>query len=218
MPNITLKAPDTNNLRRSGSFAIASGSSPALQELSRQAYSVGAVMKGDLRVDSWERQISNRLADENKNYEVNGCLVPLAGLASKPDLSAQSGNSTGGYLIENEVVDFIVPALRNKSAILGAGAVILPSLSGSNLSIPRVAIPGVAGSGETTDVAIGTIAFEQFKLSANHYHAKLLVSNQLLVQAQDPAIDAYLKDMLLTTVSKLVDKMCMGCLRSCGQV
>ncbi|MEY2602812.1 MAG: hypothetical protein QOH31_570 [Verrucomicrobiota bacterium] len=53
-------------------------------------------MRGDLRTDSWERQISNRLADENKNYEVNGCLVPLAALASKRDLSAQSGNSTGG--------------------------------------------------------------------------------------------------------------------------
>ena len=210
MPNITLKAPDTNNPKRSGSFAIASGSSPAIQELSRQAYSVGEVMRGDLRADSWERQISNRIASENKNYEVNGCLVPLAVLASKRDLSAQNGNSTGGYLIENEVVDFIVPALRNKSAILGAGAVILPSLSGSNLSIPRVAIPGVAGSGETTDVAIGTIAFEQFKLSANHCHAKLLVSNQLLVQAQDPGIDAYLKDMLLTTVSKLVDKICVS--------
>jgi hypothetical protein len=108
------------------------------------------------------------------------------------------------------VVDFIVPALRNKSAILGAGAVILPSLSGSNLSIPRVSIPGVAGSGETTDVSIGSIAFEQFTLSANDYHAKLLVSNQLLAQAKDPAIDAYLKDMLIITVSKLVDKMCIS--------
>jgi len=31
-------------------------------------------MRGDLRTDSWERQISNRLADENKNYEVNWVL------------------------------------------------------------------------------------------------------------------------------------------------
>jgi hypothetical protein len=167
-------------------------------------------MKGDLRGDSWEAQISNRIAEENKDHEVSGYLVPLAALASRRDLSAQGGNATGGFTIENEVLDFIVPALRNRSAILGAGAIVLPSLSGSNLSIPRVAIPGVAGSGETTDVSIGTIQFEQFTLSANHYHAKLLVSNQLLAQAKDTAIDAYLKDMLLVTVSKLVDKMCVS--------
>ena len=210
MSQITVKAPDTNNFKRSGAFALTGSDSRVMQEFSRQAYSVGEVMKGDLRRDSWEAQISNRIAEENKNYEVSGCLVPLAALASKRDLSAQGGNATGGFTIENEVVDFIVPALRNRSAILGAGATVLPSLSGSNLSIPRVAIPGVAGSGETTDVSIGTIQFEQFTLSANHYHAKLLVSNQLLAQAKDPAIDAYLKDMLLVTVSKLVDKMCVS--------
>src|SRR5882762_3588724 len=155
MSQITVKAPDTNNPKRSGSFALTGSDSKVMQDFSRQAYSVGAVMSGSLRNDSWEAQISKRIAEENRNYEVNGYLVPLAALASKRDLSAQGGNATGGYLVETEVPDFIVPALRNKSAILGAGATILPSLSGSNLSIPRVAIPGVAGSGETTDVSIG---------------------------------------------------------------
>ena len=195
---------------RAGSFCVTRNDCVAFQKANRDNYNIVKILSGKVGSNDLEAQISNRISQETNNYNAGdhgSYHIPLAALATRSDLSAQGGASVGGALIETAVTDFIVPALRNKSAILGAGAVILPSLAGSNLSVPRLSVPGIAGSGETTVVSIGAIAFENFTLSANLYKSHLLVSNQLLAQAKDRAIEDYLKGELITSVAKLIDLM-----------
>jgi hypothetical protein len=135
----------------------------------------------------------------------NETLVPLEALASKRDLNTPNSSQ----LIENHVVDFVVPALRAKSAILG-NAHVLPSLSGSELLIPRASLPGVAGSGENTYTGVGTIAPEQLKLSANRYSTRALYSNQWFRQTDPKIANAILGDMILENVATLIDNLCIN--------
>jgi len=80
------KVSDLVSSRATTPFALSSKDSRILQELSARAYDVGAIFRGEVKRDSWERQISNRMAEEgNRLGELNefSFVVPFACISSE---------------------------------------------------------------------------------------------------------------------------------------
>ncbi len=217
------KVSDLVSSRATTPFALSSKDSRILQELSARAYDVGAIFRGEVKRDSWERQISNRMAEEgNRLGELNefSFVVPFAALApSTRDLSVQGGD-TGADLVMNEVSpDRIIEPLRNASVLLRSGATVLNVTDGNNLWIPRMSAPGVAGSGETTTASVaGAINFEQTQLKADFFKTSCVVSNQLFKQSKyNPGILNYLKTQLTKNAAILLDQMALNATGATGQ-
>jgi len=125
-----------------------------------------------------------------------------------------SGASTGGNLVQTDLLDQdFIEFLRNRSVMLAAGVRTMPGLQG-NVAIPRRS--GVAStyylSSQTTAITQSESTFDQVTLSPKNLAALSKYSRQTLLQAT-PGIEQLVRTDLIDGINVAMD---LGILNGSG--
>jgi HK97 family phage major capsid protein/HK97 family phage prohead protease len=139
-------------------------------------------------------------------------FVPFSALTRATYVT--SGASTGGNLVQTDLLDQdFIEFLRNRSVMLAAGVRTMPGLQG-NVAIPRRS--GVAStyylSSQTTAITQSESTFDQVTLSPKNLAALSKYSRQTLLQAT-PGIEQLVRTDLIDGINVAMD---LGILNGSG--
>src|SRR5215469_6724309 len=123
--------------------------------------------------------------------------------------------SAGAALVEQEIQDKDpIRALRATSAILRAGTEVIVT-ERNNISIPRISLAPIAGSGETQTVwATGSGAspcnVQQVVLNGIWCSTQNRSSGQIFAQASDRKFVSFIVDEMNISIGKMFDSLCLN--------
>lgn len=127
------------------------------------------------------------------DFEVRGAFVPSSVLSAQRDLSAGSAPAGGDLVANNLLAGSFIDVLRNSSALINAGATMLPGLVG-NVSVPRQT-SGAAStwiSTEDGDASESDPTFDQVTLTPKDLACYTEVTRRLMQQST-PAIEGLVR-------------------------
>ena len=111
-------------------------------------------------------------------------------------MALETGASSGGALIPNNVANEVIELLRPKTIVRGLGAQSIPLVNG-NMSLPRMSGGATSGYvGEGSDVLATESSLDDVKLSAKTLITLVPMSNQLIGRAGRQVENLVLNDML----------------------
>jgi HK97 family phage major capsid protein len=189
-----------------------------IDEFARRGYDWQAVFSNQVTSTSFEGAIHTEVMRSTMGGEFMphsdfSTMIPFEALSSTRAASdsVSGGVSTGGALIESEVLPiFPIPALLPTSTLLRAGSQIIRT-DGNNVKIPRLYTYPPAGSGETPTVTLTNQAFttSQVSLTGQWYSNQILISRQILSQAAAGSEKTvqWIKDLLAKSLGQLLDSL-----------
>jgi len=199
----------------------------------RVTRAIDAMLSDNWDVAGFEREICQEARKKSREQGLDdfggkGFIIPLDvqmdmyHQRSKERIQIRA-NLTAGAAEGIELVgtehrgDLFIDALRNRVAVIQAGAQVLDGLVG-NVVIPRqtAAIAAGISATEVTAFTEGAPTYDQLSLSPKIANAKQPVS-QLLIQQGSPAIEAMLRRDLTLAIGIKIDAMALYGAGSSGE-
>jgi HK97 family phage major capsid protein len=164
-----------------------------------------AAMQGKGRFDGLEAEVSAEMARIH-GTEPTGFYVPDWALTR--DLTV-SPPSTGGVSVQTTVEPSLIPLLRNRTAVLQAGARYISGLVG-NLSMPRQNAPAtVSWNTEIAPLTESDLKLDNVVLSPNRVGGWCNYSKQLLAQSSLD-IENIVRDDLIQIIQIAIDNVALN--------
>lgn len=121
---------------------------------------------------------------------------------------AESGNSTGGYLVQDSFWREIIDFARNQTAVIRAGAVTVPWEGSDRLVMARVAAdPTFAVVGENAEIPKQGMTFDQIGFSA--YKIATIISMSRELAADAPNAPAMIEQTLAKAFAVELDRLAL---------
>lgn len=126
-------------------------------------------------------------------FKERGAFVPTSALNSKRDLSAGTATDGAELVATNLLAQNYIEVLRNSSALMGAGAMLIPGLVG-NVAIPRQTSGASSTwiSAEDGDATESEAQFDQVTMSPKDLACYTEVTRRLFQQST-PAIEGIVR-------------------------
>lgn len=127
------------------------------------------------------------------DFKERGAFVPPSVLDGQRDLSVGTATAGGNLVATNLLEESYIDVLRNSSALIGAGAMLLPGLVG-NVAIPRQTSGATSTwiSAEDGDAGESDPAFDQVALTPKDLACYTEVTRRLFQQST-PAIEGLVR-------------------------
>jgi hypothetical protein len=161
-------------------------------------------LNGEGRFDGYEAEVSAEIARMH-NQQPTGFFMPDWFLTR--DLTATpppAGTGGAGYTVQTTVEPSLIPMLRNRTAVLQAGARYISGLQG-NLQMPRQYAPStISWNTEIAAVTESDLAMDAVTLTPNRVGGWCNYSKQLLAQSSLD-IDNVVRDDMIQVIQIAID-------------
>lgn len=216
-----------------GIARLGSGADPDLTESEKSRYSIlraiQACLDNDWSKAGFERECSQEIGKKSGRGSSKGFFMPtnlrfaarftreeIADLQMRAQYSVTTGNAGGVLVAQQLLAGSFIELLRNKAAVLRAGARILAGLVG-NIDIPRQKAPGTAywvGDGGSPTEA--EAQFELVGLTPKTVGAYSIITRNMLLQAT-PDIEMLARADMLAIIALALDAAALYGTGSAGQ-
>ena len=160
-------------------------------------------MRGQGRFDGLEAEVSAELARVHQ-HEPTGFYVPDWFLTRDLTVTVPPQPQSGGVTIQTSVEPSLIPLLRNRTAVLQAGARYMSGLQG-NLLMPRQYAPStISWNTEIAAFTESDLAMDSVTLSPNRCGGWCNYSKQLLAQSSLD-IDNVVRDDMVQVIQIALD-------------
>jgi len=160
---------------------------------------------GEGKFDGFESEVSQEIARIH-GQSPQGFFMPDWALTR--DLTV-SPPATGGVTVQTTVEPSLIPLLRNRTAVLQAGARYMSGLQG-NLSMPRQNAPStITWNTEIAAVTESDLKMEAITLSPNRVGGWCNYSKQLLAQSSLD-IDNVVRDDMVQVIQIAIDSVALN--------
>jgi len=162
--------------------------------------------EGTGRFDGFEAEVSQEIA-RMQHQDPLGFFMPDWALFSETrDLTATPPTGSGGLTIQTTVEPSLIPLLRNRTAVLQAGARYMSGLQG-NLQMPRQYAPStISWNTEIAAVTESDLSMDAVTLSPNRVGGWCNYSKQLLAQSSLD-IDNVVRDDMVQVIQIAIDSV-----------
>lgn len=164
--------------------------------------------KGRGRFDGLEAEVSAELARAH-NQDPQGFFVPDWFLTRDLTVTPPPGGGHGGLTVQTTVEPSLIPLLRNRTAVLQAGARYISGLQG-NLLMPRQNAPStISWNTEVAPVTESDLNMDSVTLSPNRVGGWCTYSKQLLAQSSLD-IDNIVRDDMIQVIQIAIDAVAIS--------